>query len=108
MQTQAKAAPISAGKTLKRWDGAVTEIRRAHDVRKLRACPCGGLSWARQSIEHDGANYHGRCYITRFGMDAFLALPLETLETLTLADIGPETMSKLLGFEHSPSSDRSE
>ena len=76
---------------------APVEIAKAHDVRRLRACHyCGGLGRDDCMVERNDALYHGRCFINRFGLEAFLALPTEQTHRVTLDDIGVDAMRALL------------
>ena len=79
---------------LVRFDHA--RVERAHDVRKLRVCKCGGLLSADMSVDLDGEWFHGRCFVKLFGFSALTALPREKQDRLTLGDLGPDLMARLL------------
>jgi hypothetical protein len=65
-------------------------------VRTLRPCPvCASLGNEPNMIEHDGW-YHGRCFASKFGEEAFLALPKGQTNRVTWGDIGTELMKKLV------------
>lgn len=81
---------------LVRFDYA--SIERAHDVRGIRACACGGILSKEMSIDLDNEWFHGRCFVTLFGFSALVALPREKLNRLTLGDLGPELMRELIGI----------
>lgn len=71
----------------------------AHDVRHLRVCLwCGDLGDDRTML-HSSELYgdsHGRCWILKFGLNAFLDLPSSETDKITLEDIGKEAMMALL------------
>lgn len=78
------------------------EIRTCHDIRRMVACfHCTGIGDKQNMvpIRPDGKNaeyVHGRCFIEHEGMGAFLALPDETQNRLTLDDIGVKAMKALM------------
>lgn len=73
------------------------ELSKAHDVRKLEGCKCGGLGRRDQSMVNiDGQWWHGRCAIAEFGIDRIAALPRDATANLRLSDIGPAAMKKLI------------
>lgn len=78
---------------------------RAHDVRRLRICPaCQEMGDLRNMIAHTDQPiefhteryYHGGCFVSSFGEEALLTLPISETDRLTLRDIGAEMMRKLL------------
>lgn len=70
---------------------------RAHDVKHLVICKgCHVLGDSRSMIPTDMEWFHGCCYITEFGEDRFLKLPASHTASITLGDIGPQMMRKLL------------
>jgi len=72
-------------------------VEKAHDVRTLRVCSvCKSLGNNDRMIDLDGDWFHGRCFVERFGERAFGALPKSKTDRLTLGDIGPILMRKLL------------
>lgn len=80
---------------MRRYDADV-DLRTAHDVRTLAACPCGGFGHKANMIARDGKWYHGRCFISAFGIQSLLDLPDEQVTGLTLGDIGWQAMLRLL------------
>jgi len=69
----------------------------AHDVRHLKLCPhCRDIGDDRLMVKRDGKDWHGRCFSAAFGLDALLGLSDEQKRRLTLGDIGPDAMAKLL------------
>lgn len=71
---------------------------RAHDVRYLVICAgCHDIGDSRNMIPtKDFKFFHGCCYITEFGEERFLKLPYSHTSSITLGDIGPAMMRKLL------------
>jgi hypothetical protein len=94
MTNQAKAPTSSADAPLIQFDYA--RIEKAHDVRKLVVCKCGGLASQGMAIDLDGEWYHGRCFIHVFGFKSLLALPRSKQDRLTLGDLGPDVMRRLI------------
>lgn len=86
---------------LRRYD-AHMEIRTCHDIRRMVTCyECDGIGDKQNMVpirpDHKNAEYvHGRCFIAQEGMEAFLALPDETQDRLTLDDIGVFAMKRLM------------
>ena len=72
------------------------EIRKAHDVRRLQGCQCGGLGMRDQMVKIDGDYWHGRCAIARFGLERVAALPLDVVGGLRLDDIGREAAKAMI------------
>lgn len=72
------------------------EVRKAHDVRKLEPCKCGGLGMRPQMIKVQGEWWHGRCAIAHFGIERIAALPKQVYGGLRLSEIGSEAMKRLL------------
>ncbi len=79
---------------LPRFDYAT--IERAHDVRKLGVCKCGGILSKDMAVDLDGEWFHGRCFVAEFGIKSLLALPRSKQDRLTLGDIGVEPMQRLI------------
>lgn len=84
----------SADKGLVRFDYAAVE--KAHDVRKLGACKCGGVLSKDMAVDLDGEWYHGRCFVAIFGEGGLHALPKSKQDRLTLGDLGVEVMRRLV------------
>ena len=71
----------------------------SHDVRHLRVCQwCGDLGDERAMVATGPRDLaHGRCAIVVLGgVEGLLTLPQSELDKLTLGDIGPEIMRRLL------------
>jgi len=90
MNTEQSSAP----NPLIRFDHAFVE--RAHDVRRLVPCKCGGLAMKDMAIDLDGEWFHGRCFVALFGFKSLLALPKAKQDRLTLGDIGGQFMRRLV------------
>lgn len=71
-------------------------LRRAHDVRKLMPCKCGGLGMRGNMVQIGDRHYHGRCAIVEYGIEQLCLMEPEDTAGLTLDDIGPDNMRKLL------------
>lgn len=68
------------------------DLRKAHDIRRVEGCKCGGMGMRENMAKIDGAYWHGRCAIATFGLDR-----VATLDTnFRLDDIGPVAMKTLL------------
>jgi hypothetical protein len=72
------------------------EIKKAHDVRKLQPCKCGGLGMKPAMIKVRGDWWHGRCAIEKFGIDAIAAMPAKDYAGLRWSEIGDAAMKRLL------------
>lgn len=72
------------------------EIRKAHDVRRLEPCVCGGLGMRPQMVKVNGKWWHGRCAIKRYGIDVIVALGPEATAGLRWSEIGTGAMKRLL------------
>ena len=70
-------------------------LKKAHDVRRLEGCQCGGIGFRNQMAKIDGKFWHGRCAIATFGFDRIAAMSSEHAN-FRLDDIGPEAMKALL------------
>lgn len=69
----------------------------AHDVRQMRPCVhCKGIGNRHSMIEVEDGHIHGGCYRDRHGLPALLALPWDDVKFLTMEDIGPEIMEKMV------------
>lgn len=69
----------------------------AHDVRHLMICShCKSLGDRRSMVTLDGGQWHGGCYIDKFGKAELLKLPHKEIRKLTLGDIGPTMMRAIL------------
>lgn len=72
-------------------------VENAHDVRTLRVCShCDGIGNRDSMIHHTDRYWHGRCYISKYGLRIFLLLPQAQTDKLPLSDIGVEPMKALL------------
>lgn len=74
-------------------------VRTAHDVRHLVACHhCEEVGDDRQMVNvfPGKSHYHGRCYISRFGLKSFVDLPKVQTNKVTLGDIGAKAARALL------------
>lgn len=80
-------------------------ITTAHSVRTLRCCAdCRGLGNVESMLRiprrgrtaKDIPLLHGRCYIRRYGIRRFLALPQKLTNNLLLSDIGVKVARSLL------------
>ena len=68
------------------------DLRKAHDVRRLEGCKCGGMGMRENMAKIDGRYWHGRCAIAEYGLDH-----VKTLDTnFRLDDIGAAAMKALL------------
>lgn len=72
------------------------EITKAHDVRKLEPCQCGGLGMRPNMIKVRGKWWHGKCAIEHFGVDAIAAMPKEASAGLRWSEIGTDAMRRLI------------
>lgn len=77
------------------------EIRTCHDIRRLETCShCKGIGDRAMMLrigEAQSFDYlHGRCFIELNGLSAFLSLPTNETDNLTLADIGLKAMKLLM------------
>lgn len=70
----------------------------AHDVRHLTKCDlCLGIADKRHSVRTQrGVYLHGRCYVEQWGLAMLLKLPSDQTSSLTLSDLGPESMRALV------------
>lgn len=73
-------------------------LRTAHDVRHLAPCEgCGVAGDDRHMIRAGkGKLWHGRCVIRRDGFARLLKFRKTELERLTMGDLGPYYMKRLL------------
>lgn len=77
---------------------APVEMRTCHDIRQFLGCShCGGMGDKRHMVPTGAKYMHGRCYIEREGMAAFLKLPKKITDKLYLEDIGNRAMRALIG-----------
>lgn len=77
----------------------------AHDVRHLVICKgCHDLGDKREMVPTDMEFFHARCYVTEFGEDRFLKLPRSHVESVTLGEIGPDLMRRLLDSQSAKAS----
>ena len=72
------------------------EIKKAHDVRKLEPCQCGGLGLRPHMIKVRGKWWHGRCAVNHIGVETIAAMPKATYAGLRLSEIGTDAMKRLL------------
>jgi hypothetical protein len=73
------------------------EIKKAHDIRRIEGCPCGGVGMRDQMIKIGGKWWHGRCAIAHHGIDKIAAMPKDAYGGLRWSEIGTEAMKRLLG-----------
>ena len=86
---------------------AHVEMRTCHDIRHFVSCHhCSGVGDRRNMVammtgvpNSAKAYFHGRCYIDREGLQAFLRLPEKVTDALTLADIGTDAMKALVEWQ---------
>ena len=80
-------------------------LRTAHDVRHLVICEgcanlgegCANLGDDRHMVRAEkGKLWHGRCVISKHGFSRLLTYPKMELERLTIGDLGPRYMGRLL------------
>jgi hypothetical protein len=77
-----------------------------HDTRNLCTCAqCQRLADKTCLIPHADGFWHGRCYITAFGLARFLRLPSEVHDELTLGDIGAHAMQAVLAARRNRAAD---
>ena len=72
------------------------EIKKAHDVRRLEPCVCGGLGMRPQMVKINGKWWHGRCAIEQLGIDKVAALDPEATSGLRWSEIGADAMKRLV------------
>ena len=70
------------------------DLAKAHDVRRLEGCGCGGLGMREHMVKIDGKYWHGRCAFKTFGFESVARL----LPNFRLDDIGAERMKALLDY----------
>jgi hypothetical protein len=72
------------------------DLKKAHDVRRIEGCQCGGVGMRDHMIKVDGEWWHGRCAIERFGIEKIAAMPKKAYGGLRLSEIGADAMKVLL------------
>lgn len=72
------------------------DLRKAHDVRRIEGCGCGGVGFRDQMVKIDGGWWHGRCAIDKFGLDRVATLPRKAYGGLRRDDIGDDAMRVLI------------
>lgn len=72
------------------------EIRKAHDVRKIEPCQCGGLGMRPHMIKVGGKWWHGKCAIEHFGIDRIAAMGIKHTGGLRWSEIGTTAMKRLV------------
>jgi len=68
------------------------ELRKAHDVRKVEPCVCGGLGMRPHMIRIGGKWWHGRCAIAEHGVENVAAMGKEAVAGLRWSEIGTDAM----------------
>lgn len=78
---------------------AFVGLRTCHDIRKLVVCGlCSGVGNKIHMLRHiDHGHVHGRCFISEYGLSAFLKLPNSAVANLRLDDIGVRAMKAIVG-----------
>lgn len=72
------------------------EIRKAHDIRRIEPCQCGGMGMRDQMVRIGGKFWHGRCAIEQHGIEKIAAMPKPAYAGLRLSEIGTEAMKRLV------------
>jgi hypothetical protein len=67
------------------------DLRKAHDIRRIEGCQCGGVGMRDHMIKVGGKWWHGR-----FGIEKIAAMPKKAYGGLRLNEIGAEAMKALL------------
>ena len=71
-------------------------LKKAHDIRRIEPCKCGGLGMREHMIKVGKQYWHGRCAIHEMGIDAVAAMPKAATAGLMWSEIGTEAMKRLL------------
>jgi hypothetical protein len=72
------------------------EIRKAHDIRRIEPCQCGGMGMRDHMIKIDGKWWHGRCAVSAHGVEKIAAMPKKAYAGLRWSEIGTEAMKRLV------------
>ena len=72
------------------------EIRKAHDIRRIEPCVCGGVGMRDNMIKIGGKWWHGRCAIAEHGIEKIAAMPPKSYAGLQWSEIGTEAMKRLI------------
>ena len=71
-------------------------IKKAHDVRKMQPCQCGGLGMRPNMIQIDGKWWHGKCAIDHHGVEKIASMPKNAYAGLRWSEIGGDAMRRLI------------
>lgn len=72
------------------------EIKKAHDVRRIEPCPCGGMGMRPHMIKIGKQYWHGRCAIEQHGIEKIVAMGQDAYKGLRWSEIGTDAMKRLI------------
>jgi hypothetical protein len=71
-------------------------IRKAHDIRRIQPCKCGGIGMRDNMVKIGKDWWHGRCAIAEHGIDYVASLPRAATAGLVWSEIGTDAMKRLV------------